>query len=219
MNYYKHNPGVVLGLLENIQEVYDKHDDVLFQFSDDVLAFRGTETVRDWMVDAYALQVPHKIVIEEPVRFSIDAGKIHAGFSTRWTNIRNNVLKSVTDIYPETDKTRTLLITGHSLGGAMAVLASLELVLRGWNVCVVTFGSPKVGDSDFARLIKYNFKEKYLRVENHGDWITQVPGIQDWSHAGEKFRVGSWTNYLRLPMSRHHLMDSYRKSLKSLQTT
>lgn len=43
-------------------------------------------------------------------------------------------------------------VTGHSLGGAVAVLAMVDLVDLGWTVHeAYTFGMPRAGDATFAR--------------------------------------------------------------------
>jgi predicted lipase len=46
------------------------------------------------------------------------------------------------------------MITGHSLGGAIAALAALDIVLSGVarkeNLELYTFGEPRVGNTDFA---------------------------------------------------------------------
>lgn len=51
-----------------------------------------------------------------------------------------------------TRDTTKLLITGHSLGGALATIAAFELSLIGYRVSgVFTFGSPRVGSLMFAQ--------------------------------------------------------------------
>jgi len=43
-----------------------------------------------------------------------------------------------------------MIVTGHSLGGAIATLAVAELISKGIQVDnLYTFGSPRVGDSNF----------------------------------------------------------------------
>lgn len=51
----------------------------------------------------------------------------------------------------EEDGRPPIMVTGHSLGGALAMLAAYELTLAGYPVeLVVTFGTPRVGNSVFA---------------------------------------------------------------------
>jgi hypothetical protein len=50
-----------------------------------------------------------------------------------------------------------LVLVGHSLGGAVAALAGLELQIRGWNPQVITFGEPRVGNKELASYIDQRF--------------------------------------------------------------
>ena len=47
-----------------------------------------------------------------------------------------------------------VLLTGHSLGGAVATLTAERLVSMGiekWRVPVITFGAPAIGNAAFGR--------------------------------------------------------------------
>ncbi|CAB3398657.1 unnamed protein product [Caenorhabditis bovis] len=71
-----------------------------------------------------------------------------------------------------------VLFTGHSLGGALAVLAAARAIHRGLRdrhqVKVLTFAEPRVGNLKFARnfdrLVKYSF-----RIVNGADAIVHAP--------------------------------------------
>ena len=46
-----------------------------------------------------------------------------------------------------------IYVTGHSLGGAIATICAFDLATRGLNLRgVVTFGSPRLGNSEFETL-------------------------------------------------------------------
>ena len=57
-------------------------------------------------------------------------------------------------------------VTGHSLGGAMAALAATSISKSGYmssdKIKLITFGEPRVGNSDFAaavdKLVPYTFR-------------------------------------------------------------
>ena len=112
-----------------------------------LLAFRGTQTVANCLTDVEAA-----LVSRPPY-----PGRVHSGFA----NAVEEVLPSVQRLLPSSSRTMPLWVTGHSLGGAMATLASVRLANAGYTVrTVYTYGSPRVGDRlfrDFYHCANYRF--------------------------------------------------------------
>lgn len=50
-----------------------------------------------------------------------------------------------------------MIVVGHSLGGAVAALAGVEMQLRGWQPQVTTFGEPRVGNKHFVKFLDEAF--------------------------------------------------------------
>ncbi len=73
-------------------------------------------------------------------------------------------------------------ITGHSLGGAVATIATSKLKRPNLGACY-TFGSPRVGNPEFdADLIKV----PVYRVQNSSDAVTRVPFMfMNFQHVGD----------------------------------
>ena len=119
---------------------------------------------------------------------------IHAGFLTSWKNTRCILLpliESALAQYPDYQ----LTLVGHSLGGAVASLASLEFLARGWEPQVTTFGEPRIGNQALVDYIDRKFqmnkqeaKERtYRRVTHAHDPVPLLP-LEEWGykmHAGE----------------------------------
>ena len=188
--------------LDLIQSARDASNDGFFRYSDGILAFRGTETFADVMADAYVVKIDYVVPV-----VNLPGGRVHGGFLRRWEEIRGAVLASV-GLGP-----RKLTITGHSLGGAMAALAAIEYAVEGWDVDVVTFGAPRLGDDDFARLLNH-ILPMYRRFENRGDPIPYMPTYANgWRHAGKSRTVGSLLNFFRLPHTRHHALAAYQNAV------
>lgn len=78
--------------------------------------------------------------------------KIHSGFWKSWSSIRTGMLSSLTKAQNLCPSCK-IVLTGHSLGGAMATLAAKEIVASGKQVTLVTFGSPRIGNDKFASMI------------------------------------------------------------------
>ena len=119
---------------------------------------------------------------------------VHSGFGDDYDSIRDNLWNLVTMArlkYPE----YSLHFTGHSLGGALATLASLEAVysLKYDNVTIVTFGSPRVGGVMFAYTWNTLLSSRSLRLVHEFDLVPHLPpskigfshvGMEVWQHKG-----------------------------------
>lgn len=191
-------------MLDLIQQAYDAPNDVFFRFDGSILAFRGTEDVEDWIIDATVLK--REFILRNGGAFASSGGKVHAGFLMRWERIRASVYDAVVSAR------RDITITGHSLGGAIAALCALDLNASGWEPRVVTFGAPRVGDSIFAAIANHAIKD-YARVENWADPVPRVPSMFRWSHAGKWAPVGSLGNFAKWPYTQHHALGAYRAAV------
>jgi hypothetical protein len=89
-----------------------------------------------------------------------------------------------------------LYVTGHSLGGALAIVAALYFASDQSSqlpkpVTCVSFGAPRVGDVHFMRAVRQleeSDRLRYLRVVNDNDAITSVP-VWQYHHAGIQLRL------------------------------
>ena len=79
----------------------------------------------------------------------------------------------------------SLLITGHSLGAALATLAALDLSYTQFsqNIGLITFGSPRVGFRDLTDQFSERMGDRYVRVVYQEDFIPQVP-VSPYKHIG-----------------------------------
>jgi hypothetical protein len=125
-----------------------------------VLAFRGTEVGKrqDLAIDARALKV------------SVLEGRIHSGFRLAYDSVAKEIERTVLKL-PDIP----LYITGHSLGAALATVATQRLEhnlkIREMIAACYTFGSPRVGDSHYD----IEFKSPIYRVVNTTDVVTVIP--------------------------------------------
>lgn len=96
------------------------------------------------------------------------------------------------DLVYRLDKTYSVKVTGHSLGGAAAVIVSWYLDYSGYIIdeCI-TFGQPKVTDTAGARTMRG--KIKLTRVVNETDVVSLVPPAgthtKRYSHLGDMIKL------------------------------
>lgn len=124
------------------------------------LVFRGTESAnpRDWATDARFTPI------------STESGSIHSGFDAGIEEVWDDIVaEAVGDDRP-------LTITGHSLGGALALLAASRLNAAGSPPGdVYVYGCPRIGLADFRDGYDTAMRQSTYRIINHIDIVTRVP--------------------------------------------
>jgi len=167
----------------NGQTNSDRDAAFIWRSADEVIiAFRGTLPFRtdsqqdsdnqnliiqDWLNDADFIPQP------DP-----ELGLVHRGFKASFDNLWPGIIRQIKawqaagKLGPQVK----VYITGHSKGGALAMLAALKL--RAENILpvteVLTFAAPRVGGEDFAK--KYAAQDIVgYRYENQDDVVPHVP--------------------------------------------
>lgn len=116
------------------------------------IVFRGTQEFENWAANLNFMSV-HLKLENLPT-------KVHAGFSNSQTLLQPNLV----NLIKENPEVKTVIFTGHSLGGAIAQIMStkfsswLKQKMPNTRFEVVTFGSPRVGDENFAKIFTRNLK-------------------------------------------------------------
>ncbi|MFG6093803.1 lipase family protein [Leptothoe sp. ISB3NOV94-8A] len=144
-----------------------------------VLVFRGTQEIRDWTTNLDMKLRNFTIRRAGKTTVSSYKGKVHTGFFLGWADIERDVLKQIErwqKVSGTAAKLPPLIITGHSLGGALATMAAASLQENGFNVAgLYTFGQPRVGDLTFSRQLNKNLSGRAFRFVNNNDVVPHVP--------------------------------------------
>jgi hypothetical protein len=106
------------------------------------VAYRGSEHYDDWLTTNVNWQLIPCIL--EGIWF----GKVHAGFYGEYIYDSARVLATIRKYIAQHYR---ILYTGHSQGGGIATIGALHvsLLYPNSNLSLITFGAPRVGDSDF----------------------------------------------------------------------
>jgi pimeloyl-ACP methyl ester carboxylesterase len=109
--------------------------------------------------------------------------QIHTGFLKQYLAIRDTLMKALQK-HEDADE---IVITGHSLGGALATLAALDLNRQGIHkISTVTFGAPRVGDQLFADLFEtLDTSNQSFRIFKDRDPIPQILMSPQYFHVGK----------------------------------
>jgi len=142
-----------------------------------VLAFRGTEVTKreDIKIDVTASTI------------SVLDGRVHSGFRNAYESVAKDIEASVLKL-----DGLPLYITGHSLGAALATVATQRLEhnphIREMIAACYTFGSPRVGNSHYD----IEFKSPIYRVVNTTDIVTVIPLLaMGYIHIGDVRFLGA----------------------------
>jgi Lipase (class 3) len=123
------------------------------------IVFRGSSELKDFLADLDIRRT----------QFYAGPGLIHAGFSKQFRSIEpklSNIMSACT--------ANTIICTGHSLGGALATIAAAVYGGGQKRVVCHTFGSPRVGNHEFADYFKSRVDEN-ARVFNKRDPVAAIP--------------------------------------------
>ncbi|MBF0103287.1 MAG: lipase family protein [Desulfobacterales bacterium] len=130
------------------------------------IVFRGSVDVQDWVDDVsfYKKQVPYWGMNSKM--------KVHRGFLSQYIKIRDFIHARVSRI-----RINDCVMTGHSLGGALAVLCAADLRYLHpelQSITCYTFGAPRIGNKHFADAYMNSVPETYRYVYGD-DVVTQLP--------------------------------------------
>ncbi|KAL6613843.1 hypothetical protein ACP70R_036113 [Stipagrostis hirtigluma subsp. patula] len=137
-----------------------------------VVVFRGTQenSIQNWIEDLLWKQLD----LDYP---GMPEAMVHRGFYSAYhnTTLRDGVVDGI-------QKTRKLygdvpiMITGHSMGGAMASFCALDLVVNYGldGVKLMTFGQPRIGNAAFASYFK-KYLPHAIRVTHAHDIVPHLP--------------------------------------------
>ncbi|MFI9803507.1 lipase family protein [Streptomyces sp. NPDC052301] len=139
-----------------------------------VTAFRGTEPgrIEDWLSDTTTPPTPGPG----------GNGYVHHGFAEALDSVYPAVHDALTEL-----RTcgQSVYFTGHSLGGALAMLAGARLYLEEPHLAadgVYTFGQPRTCDRLLAEAFHQGFGGRMYRFVNNNDIVAQLPPEPAFTH-------------------------------------
>jgi hypothetical protein len=133
-----------------------------------LVSFRGTESIGDWITNTNFFSIEKNY------------GAVHEGFYNGFAEVKDTIEKEFDRRLP-----KLILLTGHSLGGALATVAAAEWNGK-YNISgVYTFGQPSVGNGTFSTFFSTNYSNKFFRFVNDDDIVTRLP--LSYQHVGKLF--------------------------------
>jgi pimeloyl-ACP methyl ester carboxylesterase len=135
---------------------------------DVIVAFRGTAHRRNWHTD-----IDCRLI-------NVGAYRVHRGFLYALESVIERIGEELDELAG-----RPLWLTGHSLGGALAMLCARCLQRR--VAGVYTFGQPRAGDSAFCQSYDSFLGGVTYRVVHADDIVPRLPWLLGhYRHAGQE---------------------------------
>jgi len=136
-----------------------------------IIAFAGTDplVLADWITD-------------------FDIGTIGTGIANGFNVAARAGWPKLQSLIQNASTEASILLTGHSLGGALAVLTAAEFhrLIPGRVASVYTFGMPRVGDVSFAVAYHQMLGPRTFRLVHGEDIVpTVAPSFLGFRHVGQ----------------------------------
>jgi len=121
-----------------------------------VVSFQGTFSVADVATDVDLFLTPF---VSPGISESFE---VHSGFLSAYNDVADDILSTVKAQYAKYSS-YSIVVTGHSLGGALAALGavSVKTALPNAPLKLYSFGQPRTGDPNWAA-----FAEATIGVDN-----------------------------------------------------
>lgn len=129
-----------------------------------IIAFRGTREncIKNWIAN-------FGIVRKAPY-LDLPLVQVHSGFYNAYSDLHADILSAIAKLPP-----LPIILTGHSLGAALATICAFELHRAGLSVDrVFTFGSPRVGNFEFHDAFMAAIPTSW-RLTHNRDTVPHLP--------------------------------------------
>ncbi len=136
-----------------------------------LVSFRGTDSLAYWLS---GLDVDSSL--------STNYGSVHRGFVEAFRSIAPEVVDTIQQFKP---RRKLILLTGHSLGAAVAAIAACEVAKAITVNAIYTFGQPRVGDVQTVDFVARKYPSSFHRFVFADDIVTRLP--PDYLHVGQLY--------------------------------
>ncbi|OAD75385.1 hypothetical protein PHYBLDRAFT_89820, partial [Phycomyces blakesleeanus NRRL 1555(-)] len=157
------------------------------------LVYRGSGSIDNWITNLKFVRKDYP---------PVSGASVHIGFYDAYIESQSIVLtyiRAQLTSYPS----YRVVVTGHSLGGAIAPIAALDLYQRdsrftNQNLFIYTYGGPRIGNDEFAYYLT-STGITYERTVNNRDIVVHLPPQSvGYLHAGVEYWITSDTSVVKI---------------------
>lgn len=198
-----------------------------------IVAFRGTDDAIDWssnfsLIKTSVKNPPKSLSIHWPWYTYYKEPRMHSGFVNAYNSLQQNVYDyfQQENINGHLGSDSQIILTGHSLGGALATVCAYDIFTfkekYKVNISVITFGAPRVCNLASSLILNEMYWERSTRVVNCMDPITLTPLTNSY-HCFPLLNLYSnsyWKCFVNLdwlPRKYLHLTSSYISNIQNIK--
>lgn len=224
-----------------VESDFDSHVLIAWSSQTVLVCFRGTSSFTNVVADTKVWRTIYPP--KQDVRLPGTQSAVHTGFIESWTSngLNERVIAKVIDILSAEGfdkRSSKVIISGHSLGGALAVLAAYDIALKcglfKQQILCYTFGAPRVGNIAFATDYDSHVPNTW-QVINDNDVVPKIPRFgMLYRHVGRKVIINQVGDLIVRPQAveialesmvnifkrsdsiSQHLLGKYRASFVSI---
>ena len=137
------------------------------------------------------------------------------GLST--TNRHKGRAKKIIHLLQKEYPGAEVTVMGYSLGGTLAVHECLQLTLEGIKCQLITYGSPRVGNREFAEYVNEMIPDQWRVVYKRDIVVIHPFNKLGYLHSGTEIHFDSPSQYSILPLNsdRNHNINTSIQDHKS----
>jgi predicted lipase len=146
------------------------------------VTFAGTTTINGW-VENFKVWLSNADwnddftkKLRKPQHASLM--KLHAGIEASYVSIREEIMAKANE-FATAFESAAVVFSGHSLGGALAVLAAVDFNDKfdhDDRISVYSFGQPRLGNKRWAEYVNgLGFSDRIYRIRRRGDPFGHLP--------------------------------------------
>lgn len=166
------------------------------------ICFRGTKNFNDILTNINII----------PKKFLKNDILIHKGFLYKYLSMRDKVINKTNELIIK-NGIEEIFISGHSSGGAIANIASLDLYYLHPHLRIntITFGSPRVANKAFVNEYNKHISNS-LRIVNRNDLIQHLPLPIIYQHIHQPYILYNINK--KINIMEYHKINTYINNLK-----
>ena len=131
-----------------------------------IVAFRGSSNIPNWISDLNFFKTSYPYC---------SGCEVHRGFFHEWQSLMGPMMPTIRGLVSQYNA--PVLVTGHSLGAAVTILAAMDIIRSiTSSVTVYNFGEPRVGTPVFTQWATSQLAGgRQFRVTHERDPVPHVP--------------------------------------------